>query len=201
MPALDLPNGYYDLPKGKLANVVISLEMKAPPKQPLPPFPPDLTLRRFSGGEVDAYRELFRAVGQNFMWLSRLIMPDDELAAILGNPNVHAFTLLRGNEPLGIMELNFMHEPDCELAFFGLVPDAIGQGLGRALMDEAIRRAWAQPISRLWVHTCTHDSPQALPFYVRAGFTPYARMVEIHDDPRLLGKMPRHASPQVPILD
>ena len=75
-----------------------------------------------------------------------------------------------------------------------------GKGLGRALMDESIRRAWVKPISRYWVHTCTFDAPQALPFYIRSGFTPYARMVEIHDDPRLIGKLARDASPQVPLL-
>ena len=64
--------------------------------------------------------------------------------------------------------------------------EAIGQGFGRVLMDEAIRRAWAKPIERFWVHTCTFDSPLALPFYIRSGFTPYLRMVEVHDDPRLL---------------
>ncbi|NMD08644.1 MAG: GNAT family N-acetyltransferase, partial [Phyllobacteriaceae bacterium] len=48
--------------------------------------------------------------------------------------------------------------------------------------------------------TCTFDAPQALPFYIRSGFTPYARMVELHDDPRLSGKLARDASPQVPLL-
>ena len=81
-----------------------------------------------------------------------------------------------------------------------LVVNINDEGFGRVLMDEAIRRAWAKPIERFWVHTCTFDSPLALPFYIRSGFTPYLRMVEVHDDPRLLGKLAREASPQVPIL-
>ena len=33
----DLPNGYYVLQPGRLANAVIWLEMRAPPKEPLAP--------------------------------------------------------------------------------------------------------------------------------------------------------------------
>ena len=39
----------------------------------------------------------------------------------------------------------------------------------------ACLNAWAHPISRLSVNTCTLDSPRALPLYQRVGFVPYAR--------------------------
>lgn len=200
MPVLDLPNGYYELPQGKLANVVTCLEMKAMPHRALAPFPADLRLKRFAPGDIEGHRALFRAVGSDLMWFSRLIMKDEDLAAIIANPAVESFALMQGPDMLGMLELNFADPPNCELAFYGLVPEAIGQGFGRALMDEAIRRAWAKPINRFWVHTCTFDSPLALPFYIRSGFTPYLRMVEVHDDPRLLGKLAMEASPQVPVL-
>ncbi|MBL8789732.1 MAG: GNAT family N-acetyltransferase [Rhizobiales bacterium] len=201
MPILDLPNGYYELPPGKLANVVTCLEMKAKPHRALQPFPAGLRLKRFAPGDLEGHRALFRAVGSDLMWFSRLIMKDEELAAIIANPAVESYALMQGSDTLGMLELNFSDLPNCELAFYGLVPEAIGQGFGRALMDEAIRRAWAKPINRFWVHTCTFDSPLALPFYIRSGFTPYLRMVEVHDDPRLLGKLAREASPQVPVLE
>ena len=200
MPVLDLPNAYYDLPQGKLANVVTCLEMLEAPQRSLVPFPDDLQLKRFSGTDLASFRDLFRAVGSDLMWFSRLIMKDEDLAAILGNPAIESYALLRDGKALGLLELNFADLPNCELAFYGLVPSAIGKGLGRALMDESIRRAWGRPINRYWVHTCTFDAPQALPFYIRSGFTPYARMVELHDDPRLSGKLARDASPQVPLL-
>ncbi len=200
MPLLDLPNDYYELPRGKLANVVTCLEMLAPPARQLVAFPADLSLQKVDGDDLASYREAFRAVGSDIMWFSRLIMADEKLRAILTNPRIDSFYLERGTETLGLLELNFDHATDCELAYFGLVPSAIGGGLGRALMDEALRRAWSRGIKRLWVHTCTFDAPQALSFYIRSGFTPYMRMVEIHDDPRLQGKMPEHASPQVPII-
>jgi GNAT superfamily N-acetyltransferase len=200
MKTLDLPNGYYELPKGKLANVATFLEMRASPAQPLKPFPTDLSLRRIDPWNLDGYRALFRTVGADLMWFSRLIMPDVELSAILADPAIESYALMRGPETLGMLELDFAKMPDCELAFYGLVPEAIGSGLGRILMDESIRRAWGRPITRYWVHTCTFDSPLALPFYMRSGFVPYARMVEVHDDPRLLGKMDMDASAQVPVI-
>lgn len=200
MKTLDLPNGYYELPPGKLANIVTCLEMKAAPQRTLVPFPPELRLKRFGAGDVAAHRHLFGAVGRDIMWFSRLIMKDEDLAAVLADPLIESYVLMRGAEALGMLELNFAQPPDCELAFYGLVPEAIGSGFGRVLMDESIRRAWAKPISRYWVHTCNFDSPQALPFYMRSGFAPYARMVEVHDDPRLLGKMDMDASAQVPVI-
>ena len=200
MPLIALPDGYYDLPPGKLANLVTCLEMLAAPQRAWLGLPADVVLTRVDGSDLDAYRQIFRAVGSDLLWFSRMLMPDDRLAEILNNPQIDSFVLRRGSQAIGLLELNFDHPTDCELAFFGLVPGLVGQGLGRALMDQALQRAWARGIARLWVHTCSFDSPQALPFYIRSGFVVYQRMVELHDDPRVSGKLPRDAAPHVPIL-
>jgi GNAT superfamily N-acetyltransferase len=200
MQKLDLPNGYYELPKGKLANVVTFLDMTAPPARALQPFPAEVRLERVDPSDLSGYRQYFRAVGEDLMWFSRLIMDDAKLEGILKNPEVDSYLLMRGNEFCGLLELDFSPKPECELAFFGLKKGLIGQGLGRALMDEGLRQAWAKPIKRLFVHTCTLDSPQALPFYIRSGFKPVSVSIEIHDDPRLNGKLPMTACPQAPLV-
>jgi GNAT superfamily N-acetyltransferase len=200
MPTLDLANGYYELPRGKLANIATYLEMKAPPARTLAAFPADLALVPVGGMPIEDYRGHFKAVGQNLLWFSRLLMTDEKLQSVLADPAIASFVFKRGEDMLGLLELNFEDKANCELAFFGLLPDAVGNGLGRILMDEAIRRAFSKPIERIWLHTCTLDHPLALPFYLRSGFTPYARMVEIHDDPRLQGKLPLTAAPQIPVL-
>ncbi len=200
MPNLELADGYYELPPGKLANIATYLEMKAVPQRELKPLASDLALNPVGAMPVADYRSHFREVGQNLLWFSRLFMTDEKLRSTLDNPANASFVFQRGTEMLGLLELNFEDTANCELAFFGLVPSAVGHGLGRMLMDEAIRRAFAKPIGRLWLHTCTLDHPAALSFYLRSGFTPYARMVEIHDDPRLQGKLPLTAAPQVPLL-
>ena len=200
MPTLDLENGYYQLPPGKLANVATRLEMTTLPERELTPFPADLTLEPAAKGDLVAYRNLFRAVGQDLLWFSRLLMSDEKLLEILSHPETISFTLKRGHAVIGILELSFRDAPECELSFFGLVPSEVGNGTGRALIDEAIRLAFQRPISRIWLSTCTLDHPKALAFYRRAGFTPYARFVEVHDDPRLTGKLPHEAAPQIPLL-
>ncbi len=189
--------GVTDLPPGKIAEVVTYLEMLAAPVRREAPAG-GFTLERFS--DVTRYRALFRRVGERWLWMSRLVMPEAALRAILDSPAVEAFALRSGGEDIGILELDFRQAEQCELAYFGVVPEAIGTGAGRFLMTEAVTRAWARPIRRFWVHTCTHDHPRALAFYQRAGFRAYKRAIEIADDPRLTGHLPREAAPDVPVI-
>lgn len=195
-----LPPGYHPLPPGHLANVVTCLEMtERPPSRPVPPIE-GLSLQRLGAGDAERFRALFRAIGRDIMWFSRLIMPEEKLVSIIGDPDVHCHVLVKDGEDIGLLELDFREEGQCELSFFGVVPSAVGSGAGRYLMNEALRRAWEKPISRLWVHTCNYDHPNALAFYQRSGFRPYQVMVEVHPDPRLTGHLPKDASPAVPLI-
>lgn len=199
----ELPAGYSPVPDGHLASVVTYLEMRVPPPAAVAVRVPHaaLTLHRLGGADLDRYRALFRAVGTPWLWFSRLRMDDDTLRAILADERVEAYAVCDAGRDVGLLELDFRTEGACELAFFGLVADYVGQGVGRWLMHEAITRAWAQPITRFHVHTCTLDHPQAVAFYVRSGFTPYRRAVEVTPDPRLDGTLPRSAAASVPIMN
>jgi GNAT superfamily N-acetyltransferase len=192
-------NGYTDLPAGTIAAVVTYLEMREPPAAPPPAPAAGWSLAPLSG-DLDRYRTLFGRVGESWLWFSRLVMSDAGLRSILGDPRVKAFALHEDGCDLGLLELDFRQPGECELSFFGVVPEAIGRGFGRVLMAEALRRAWDAPIKRLWVHTCTLDHPRALGFYMRSGFRPYKRAVEIADDPRLKGYLPPAAAPHMPPL-
>jgi GNAT superfamily N-acetyltransferase len=192
-------DGYTDLPPGKVAAVVTYLEMRKPPRLSVTPAPTGWILQPI-GADIDRYRTLYRRIGEPWLWFSRTIMPDTELAAIIGDPKVEAFALHDGAEDIGLLELDFRPEGEVELAFLGLVPGIIGKGAGRFLIEEAIRRAFAKPIRRFFVHTCTLDHPGALAFYRRAGFTPYKRAIEVADDPRLTGFLPRDCADHVPVL-
>lgn len=197
-----LASGYSPVPPGKIANVETRLEMLArPAAKPAPAAAQSLRLERWQSPSIADYRALFRAVGQEWMWISRLVMADERLATILANPHVEIYRLMDGDRAVGLLELDFSQENQCELSFFGLVADAIGKGAGRFMMDNAIEIAWSRPIQRFWVHTCTHDSQAALPFYCRSGFRPYATLVEVIDDPRLTGLMPRDAARHVPLIE
>ena len=195
-----LSDGYTDVPAGKIATVVTSLEMLAPAKPERDPDQPALALTKMDAPDPEWYRDLYRRVGTDWLWVSRLVMPDDSLLAILHHPSVEIWAVMKDGQAEGLLELDFREEGQCELAFFGLAASIIGKGVGRWLMNRAIDRAWSMPISRFWVHTCTVDSPQALGFYIRSGFLPYRRQIEIFDDPRLLGILPKEAAPQIPLL-
>lgn len=196
-----LGDGFHDIPPGKVAAIVTHLEMREPaPLRPVP-APEGLELRRVRDPDPDWYRDLFTRVGAlDWLWFSRLRMPRDELAAIIRDPDVEVYGLFRGDRAEGLLELDFREPGECELAFLGVTPALIGTGAGRFLMNEAITRAWARPIGRFHVHTCTLDHPGALSFYRRSGFMPVCQQVEIADDPRLTDGFPETAGPHVPIF-
>ncbi|HTU81764.1 MAG TPA: GNAT family N-acetyltransferase [Candidatus Acidoferrales bacterium] len=199
---LDLPDGYFDLPAGKLANVVTCLQMLHRPPTRAGRVPDDgTTIVRVERPPLPWYRELFREVGGPYLWSSRLALDDAHLSAIVDDAGVEIWVpRFSDGGDAGLLELDFREHGQCELRFFGLVKRAIGRGIGRRLMERAIERAWARPIERFWVHTCTLDDPKAVAFYRRSGFEPYLRQIEIYDDPRLVGLLPPDVAPDVPVL-
>lgn len=197
---MTLRDGYTDVPPGKIAAAVTHLEMLLPAApRDVPPLA-GLAVRRVAAPSVAWYRHLYERIGADWLWFGRLSLATDALEAIIRNPNVEIFTLTEHGRDEGLLELDFRVEGECGLALFGLTRQLIGQGAGRFLMNAAIERAWSRPITRFWVHTCTLDHPGALAFYMRSGFRPYRRQIEIADDPRSSGLLPETAAPHVPII-
>jgi GNAT superfamily N-acetyltransferase len=188
------------VPPGEVATIVTTLEMTRPP--PLRPAPESrLRLIAWERPAPDKYQALFRRIGERWLWYSRLAMAEEALRAIIHDPDVAIFAAIdpAGIE-VGILELDRRTPEQVEIAYFGLIPELAGQGHGRWLMAEALRRAWSGDVRRVWVHTCTLDHPSALNFYRAQGFAPIARTVETFPDPRLIGLLPREAAPQIPLL-
>jgi GNAT superfamily N-acetyltransferase len=190
---------YSPLPDGELAAVVTFLDMRKPPTWQVPVS--RLSLRRIANPLADHYRQLFRRVGQTWLWFSRLELSDEALLAIITDEHVELYAVVDeiGAE-IGMLELDFREESRCELAFLGLVPELAGLGHGRWLLGESLRLAWREGIRRIHVHTCTLDHPAALPSYINAGFVARRRAIEHFPDPRLTGALPKDAAPQVPLL-
>jgi GNAT superfamily N-acetyltransferase len=195
-----LPDGYSDVPAGKIAAVVTHLQMTEAPLLPRD-ADGDWKLRRVETPGLDWYRELYLRVGEPWLWFSRRRMNDAELAAIICSSLVEVYALAFEGNDEGLLELDFRISGECELAFFGLTEKMIGTGAGRWLMNRALGLAWSRPVSRVWVHTCTFDHPAALAFYQRAGFRAFRRQIEIVDDPRLDGTAPRDAAKHIPIIE
>ncbi len=188
------------VPPEQVATVVTTLEMRArPPLRPMPGSP--LRLVAWPDPDPAKYRALFRRVGAPWLWFSRLAMDEARLREIIGDPAVQVFAAVdRAGIEVGMVELDFRQARTCELSYFALVPELVGQGHGRWMMAEAMARAWRPDIDRVWVHTCTLDHPSALGFYRAQGFVATGRTVETFADPRATGVLPADAAPHVPLL-
>lgn len=197
-----LQNGFFEVPRRKVAAVVTHLEMRERPQLRPAPEIAASDLVPVLAPQTNWYRDLFRKVGgEDWLWFSRLALPDADLAEILSHPDVTILVLKVEDREMGLLELDFRTPGACELAFLGVTRPMLGTGAGRMMMNAAIALAWARPIQRFHVHTCTFDHPAALAFYQRSGFTVTGREIEIADDPRLIGVLSRAAAPHVPILE
>jgi GNAT superfamily N-acetyltransferase len=193
-------DGYSDIPRGKIAAVVTHLEMTERPT--FPPCPTSAwTLRGVQAPDLNWFRDLYRRVGEEWLWFSRLQLADTELAAIVQSPSVELYALVDQGRDEGLLELDFRTAGKCELVYFGVTAKLFGSGAGRWLMNCALELAWSRPITRVWLHTCTFDHPAALAFYQRFGFRPFRRQIEVVEDPRLDGTAPRSAARHIPIID
>ncbi len=73
------------------------------------------------------------------------------------------------------------HGGEVEIAYFGLLPAFVGQGIGGHLLTVGLRRAWELASERVWVHTCSLDGPAALANYQARGLVLYR--TETTDEP------------------
>ena len=135
---------------------------------------PDVVVERVAHPTPGLYRHCYRTVGAEYHWRDRWDWSDAEIRAHLAQPEISLFVAVRGRALVGWYELRCVPEDDSvEIAYFGLAPGMIGQGLGKHLLSCAVRDAWALRPTRVWLHTCTLDHPHALSNYEARGFTPY----------------------------
>lgn len=194
-------NGYTDIPHGKVANIATYLEMTdCPPLKA--DHTNDLKLDHMAEPKEARYIKILKAVGEEWLWFSRLAMDRKTLLKAINTPEFEIFIAHKDANDIGLLELDVRDKNNIEITYFGLVSETVGTGAGRWLMNAAITRAFDHhKTKRLFVHTCTMDSPQALAFYQRSGFMPYKRAVEIADDPRLSGHISRDKGRHHPIIE
>jgi GNAT superfamily N-acetyltransferase len=132
-----------------------------------------LTVLHAETPSVLYYRFLYDAVGKEYNWLSRRKLADAELAAIIGDPQNKLHVLYVDGSPAGFAELDCRQPKEVELVQFGLMPDFIGQGLGKWFLQWTIEKAWSYQPNRFWLHTCTLDHAAAVPTYKKAGFVQF----------------------------
>jgi GNAT superfamily N-acetyltransferase len=171
----------------RVAVTVTFLRMDRPPASPTPSLPTGYQIVRAEAPTVGFYRYLYNTVGADYVWWLRRTMPDVELAALLTDPPVSIHTLYSGGQPAGFFELDGRTWPDVNLSYFGLLPHAVGTGVGFAFLRHAVDTVWRQGARGMTVNTCTADHPRALPTYLRAGFKPIRQVREVWNVPTRLG--------------
>ncbi len=153
-------------PPGKLRQTITYLEMTAPPPGDRG-APADPRLEPPARLSPKAYRALYRAVGEPWLWWERLVLGESELAAIVDDGRVEVRLLCVDGEIAGFSGIDRRGDDGAvEIAFLGLKPAFTGGGLGRILLAATLRAAWTETgtgaVRRVWLHTCDHDYPGRL---------------------------------------
>ncbi|MDE0309875.1 MAG: GNAT family N-acetyltransferase [Acidiferrobacterales bacterium] len=174
------------LAPGKLRMVITYLEMRKPPIYPRTSTRAEnLSIIRAYDPGTGFYRYLYNAVGKDWLWYERNLLSDEELEKIIHHPKVRLYVLYLKGTPAGYCELDFRVNREVEIAYFGLLPEFTGRGLGTYFLHWGVKTAWSENPKRVWVHTCNFDSPHALATYQKAGFSVYRQEAQIIDDPRI----------------
>jgi GNAT superfamily N-acetyltransferase len=119
------------------------------------------------------FRRLYVEVGRNYHWIDRLPWTDEDIVAHLNQPEISVWLMTDDGASAGYFELRRCEDGSVEVAYFGLLPEFIGRGLGKYLLTRAVEQAWADGANRVWLHTCTLDDPAAMPNYLKRGFRPF----------------------------
>ena len=122
-------------------------------------------------------RDLYRRVGEQWDWIDKRPWADEQWKEYATAPELRTFAGYYDDALAGYFELRRDAGGGVEIAYFGLLPEFIGRGLGGALLTNAIEEAWSGcggvTPTRVWVHTCNRDHPDALANYQARGMIVY----------------------------
>ena len=142
---------------------------------------PQIEITRAESAGPEFGRFLYTAVGGDHFWIDRLPWTWHEWEDWLSQPALENWVVWSCGRPVGYAELRADTDGNVEICSFGLIPGARGNGLGRYLLTLAVENAWTiaercpglSPAKRVWLHTCSFDSPAALHLYRSQGFRVY----------------------------
>lgn len=175
------------IPQGKVELITWHLEMFAPPQRDKVRSKPEgLEIFQIKETPIHFYRYLYTTIGSPWVWWERRIQSDEVIKQELHDPKFDFYVPYLNHVPIGMVELNCRAFPEVQLNYYGLVPEYCGLGIGGYLLDWMTDLVFAKGTKRFWVHTCSLDSPNALPAYQKAGFKLYNTVTEIVDNPRTL---------------
>ena len=139
------------------------------------PLPDGLAIRRSQPDDVDGFVDLMVAVAGEGRWIGReLPLDEDERRRVflagIDDPERLSLVVVRGDEVVGSLGLAHDGIGHAELGML-LAADVRGQGIGSALLDQAVAWADAHPVvHKVTLQAWPHNTA-ALALYRRHGFT------------------------------
>jgi GNAT superfamily N-acetyltransferase len=141
-----------------------------------PALPDGVRLEQAVNPPIWFFLSMYDAVGRDYEWRDRFDQAETDPASLAGfvsDPLVEMWVAYATGWPQGFFMLDRREAGICDLAYFGLVPEAVGAGLGGKLLRTAIAMGWARGgVTKMTVNTCTLDHPRALGLYEKLGFVP-----------------------------
>jgi len=146
------------------------LEMRSPHdlRPATAPFD-SVRIERVTARVPSFWRYLYTEVGRAYHWIDRLPWTDEDIVRYLDDPAIQLWVMTVEGAPAGYFELRDVGDDSVEVAYFGVLPEFIGRGLGKYLLSVALEQAWAFGPSRVWLHTSSLDHPSALSNYLARG--------------------------------
>jgi GNAT superfamily N-acetyltransferase len=144
----------------------LTLEMRSPDQLVRARPDPRVLLRAVDANDPVLAR-VFHEVGDRHLWSAQSWGTRGSAAAI------RHWLIFVDEEPAGLLTLVANPAGEVEIESFGLVPDRQGYGFGGSALTQAVDLAWTAfgNVSRVWLHTNNFDHPNALPNYLKRGFT------------------------------
>jgi GNAT superfamily N-acetyltransferase len=133
-------------------------------------LPEGLVVQQSCRPTPEVNRFFYTAVGGDWYWVDRLAWKYADWMAYLTRPGQETWIALLEGTPCGYYELDRPSSDAVEIAFFGLLPQFVGRGIGKYLLTHAIARAWDLGPNQVRVHTSSLDHPAALKNYLARGF-------------------------------
>jgi ribosomal protein S18 acetylase RimI-like enzyme len=119
---------------------------------------------------IDFCKFFYKEVGRDFFWRDRLKWADQDWLDYVNNDFFKLYILKHNNKLAGYYEL--LYDPkttSMEIPYFGIFKEFYGKKIGGYLLTDALSTSFKQKITKVWVHTCTLDHPNALKNYLARG--------------------------------
>ena len=131
----------------------------------------DLRLMKVDPPDGARNKWFYVQVGQKWRWTDRLPWSDQVWSEYANRPDIETWYARCNDQTIGYCELCKQPEGSVQIAYFGLLPERIGEGWGRHFLTMITQQAWTVPNTRrVWLHTCSDDHPHALANYQARGF-------------------------------